>query len=167
MKRNLDKNQRGFTLVELMITVGIAGILLGVAVPSFQDLMRNGRISSTSNDFVSSLQLTRSEAVKRGHQVIMCKSANGSSCTTSGDWSAGWLIFADEDNDNALDATETTIQVHEALSTGTTLSGDASTANFISFVENGSTKQPGTLSLSLASKSKSIILSGVGRIKAH
>lgn len=163
MKRHLIKSQTGFTLVELMITVAIAAILLGIGIPSFQELLSNGRVSSTTNDFVSSLQITRSEAVKRGHQVTMCKSSDGATCANSGSWEDGWIVITDEDNNQTLSLGESIIQVHEPVSNGTLTSSN----HFISFTADGATAHPGTVSLSLAGKTKNIVLAGVGRIKTN
>ncbi|MGB5065269.1 MAG: GspH/FimT family pseudopilin, partial [Candidatus Competibacter sp.] len=69
----------GFTLIELMITVALAAIVLTLGVPAFQETIRNNRLATTVNDFISSLNLTRSEAIKRGTRVTLCKSANGTS----------------------------------------------------------------------------------------
>jgi type IV fimbrial biogenesis protein FimT len=85
--------QRGFTLIELMITVAILGVLLALAVPSFQGTIARNNVASAASMLSASLSLARSEAVKRGASVTVCKSANASTCVTSGDWSQGWIMF--------------------------------------------------------------------------
>ena len=57
--------QRGFTLLELMVTVTVLGVLLGLAVPSFTAAMRNNRIVSQNNEFIGALNYARSEAIRR------------------------------------------------------------------------------------------------------
>jgi len=76
--------QRGFTLVELLTTVTVAAILLGVGVPAFQQLIAAQRMRSASYDLVSDLVLARSEALKRGMQVRMAP--------VTGGWGAGWVV---------------------------------------------------------------------------
>ena len=98
--------QRGFTLIELIITVAIVAILLAIGVPSFQEMMRNNRVAAHTNDRLSSLNLARSEAIKRGVRVSLCKSSDGLSCATTGDWTQGWIVFVDTDNDATVDAGE-------------------------------------------------------------
>lgn len=65
------QSSRGFTLIELMITVAILAILLGIGVPSFVDFIRNNRASTQANELATALNLARSEAVKRGLPVTL------------------------------------------------------------------------------------------------
>ena len=98
--------QHGFTLVELMITLAIATILLTVAVPSFNETIKNNRLITQANELVGTMNLARSEAVKVGRTATVCVSSNQVACTGGTDWSQGWLMWVDADNDNILDAGE-------------------------------------------------------------
>lgn len=89
---------RGFTLIELMISLSILAILLGMAVPSFNNAVLGGKLSAFSSNLVASTQLARSEAVKRNQTVRMCTSSNGTSCGSSGGWEAGWIILLADDS---------------------------------------------------------------------
>lgn len=149
-----NRAHKGFTLIELLIFVLVAAILLGLAVPSFVTLTKNKRVTTNTNEFVSTLALARSEALKRVARVTVCKSANGTSCTTSGGWEQGWIVFNDLDNDAAVDGgSETVLKYVSALSTGTTLRGTSNVANYISYVSGGQTKL-----INLTFQSGSIIL---------
>lgn len=88
---------RGFSLIELLITMAVAAVLLAIAVPSLAAMIRNNRLAAGANELVAALQLARAEAVKRGRPVTLCSSNDGSACVnaTSG-WAARqWLVFQD------------------------------------------------------------------------
>ena len=92
---------RGFTLLELLVVIGVATILLTVAVPGFSELIEDNRRAALLNEFVTSLQLARVGAVMDGHEVTLCKSADGAHCAPKGArWDDGWIVFANLDGDD-------------------------------------------------------------------
>lgn len=82
---------RGFTLIELLITLSILAIMLAIAAPSFTNLIQSNRTQTISNDLVGALQYARSEAVKRGVGVDVCR-RNGDVCADAVEWGNGWLV---------------------------------------------------------------------------
>lgn len=105
------KREHGFTLIELMVTVVVASVLVGLAVPGMRTMVQNGHRTDVVNQFVGSLQLTRSEAVTRNRDVLMC-AANSSqtACNTSGNWEDGWIVFVDTDSDKTVSTGETVLR---------------------------------------------------------
>ncbi|WP_444920977.1 GspH/FimT family pseudopilin [Microbulbifer sp. CnH-101-G] len=87
--------QRGFTLVELMVTLMVMAILVSIAMPSFTNSINNNRSIALSEEFIGALSYARSEAVKRGAAVSICASTDGASCTAADTWSQGWIVFVD------------------------------------------------------------------------
>ena len=75
---------RGFTLIELMIVLTIAGILAVIAAPSMSELMAGVRLRSAASDMLASLLYARSEAIKRGADVQVVP--------TGGDYATGWNV---------------------------------------------------------------------------
>jgi type IV fimbrial biogenesis protein FimT len=134
------KKYNGFTLIELMMTLAVATILMTVAVPSFRTIIQNNRLTTEINEYLTSISIARSEAIKRADRVTMCISSDGAACITTGDWSQGWIIFIDSDNDAVVDGGEEILRVHGALSTGTTLDGSANLDDYISYKSDGSSQ---------------------------
>ena len=93
----MNIRQHGFTLPELIITIGVAGVLASLALPSLNAMVERNRISTTTNQLVSSLLLMRSEAAKRGFDVSICAvDDTGAACDTAAtDFSSGWIVFTD------------------------------------------------------------------------
>lgn len=85
---------RGFTLIELMVAIVVLAVMLGIGVPSFRDAAVGSRVSSYANDLVASVQLARSEAIKRNAAVTLCASSDGENCEDEGGWEVGWIIRA-------------------------------------------------------------------------
>lgn len=131
----------GFTLIELMITIAIAAILLTIAIPSFQGLINDNRITTQTNELVTDLMVAKSEAIRRSVRVAICiRDTAGTACNTGGAWGDGWILFADSDADGTVDTGETLLKVHEALPTGVTIAGAGfGTTGIVTYTPSGST----------------------------
>jgi type IV fimbrial biogenesis protein FimT len=95
---NQSAKNSGFTLIELIVTVSIAGILMAVAIPSFVEAIKSNRLTTQANEFMAALNLARSEAIKRGVQVTVQRKGS-----TSGVWEEGWRVFVDSDENETFD----------------------------------------------------------------
>jgi len=169
---------RGFTLIELMMTLAIAGILVTMAVPSFSEVIKNNRLITQENDFVTTLNLARSEAIRRSDRITVCKSSNQVSCSGAGGWEQGWIVFNDVNDDGVvINPAANVLRVHDPLSSKVTLHGDANLVDYVSFVSSGATQkfaggasatQPGVLIMcddrGFVSQAKAIQISATGRV---
>jgi type IV fimbrial biogenesis protein FimT len=166
----------GFTLIELMVTLAVAAILLTVAIPSFRSTVQNNRATGQANDLLSSLNVARSEAVKRGATVSVCISSDQAKCTGAS-WALGWLIWSDINGDGIVDAAEI-IKVHEALTGASTLTAadNGGTAiSSISYLSTGMTtlatgttvifqlRTPGCTGKGTMAQNRDITINAVGR----
>jgi len=93
------KKHEGFTLVELMITLFIVGILLTVGVPSMKRFMQGNQLIASTNELLSAIHVARSEAIKLNKKVTVCVSKNGKTCMNSNKWQNGWIVFVDTNAD--------------------------------------------------------------------
>ena len=159
---------KGFTLVELIVTLSVGSILLAVAVPGYQTFVQNNRLTTQNNNFASALMLAKSEAVKRSSWVTVCPSTSGTGCTGGTTWSGGWLIFADADNDNVADAGEEIIKVNAAMVGGNTLtSGNPAITFSGSGFSQGSNDTFTLCDKRGSGHSKVLVLSNLGRLRAE
>ncbi|WP_379653625.1 GspH/FimT family pseudopilin [Pseudoxanthomonas sp. UC19_8] len=118
---------RGFTLLELMVTVAVMAILAAIAFPSFQNTIRSTRVATASNQVLAAIALARTEAIK-SRAAGLCPSANATSC--SGNWSDGWLVWQDLDRNGNLDGTEPIVSYSSKPSGITVTGGEANQINF-------------------------------------
>lgn len=96
MSNEMINRQHGFTMIELLVTIGIAGILMALAAPSFTTFIQNTRLSSTTQLLISDLNQARSEAIKRNVHVLVCTPNNAQTdCAASTNWQTGWLVCAE------------------------------------------------------------------------
>lgn len=95
---------RGFTLIELMITVAIAAVLMGVVLPGLSGLVYRTQTSTATNELSAQLALARSEAVSRGRTAAVCGSSDGYAC--DGQWAQGFAVWVDDDRNSTASSSE-------------------------------------------------------------
>ncbi|NCF27482.1 MAG: prepilin-type N-terminal cleavage/methylation domain-containing protein [Gammaproteobacteria bacterium] len=99
------KNQRGFTIAELIIVIIIAGVLAAIAAPNMSEFVKNNSRANRVNTMVSALNYARGQAVTRNTRVSLCKSAAFANCDAAGtgDFGTGWIVFIDGNTRGIVD----------------------------------------------------------------
>lgn len=129
---------RGFTLIELMVTMALLAILMAVAVPSLTTFQRNAQLTSFSNTMLAAINAARGEAMKRGRYAMMVPAGDGTS------WTSGWVVFVDVANTGVYTSTgNITILTRDAPPSYLTVTGygtPASSPPYILFDASGYSK---------------------------
>jgi type IV fimbrial biogenesis protein FimT len=141
------RNLRGFTLVELLVTLAIAALLVTLAAPSFKRTIQSNSVSSAVNTFMSDMRFARSEAVRRGGNVILCRTdtpeAATPSCATSvaagaKGWATGWIVFQDINNNGNWSVGDQMLRVQAGpTSMDSILEGTATNSTVFRFTATG------------------------------
>ncbi len=97
---------RGFSLVELMVTIAVLAIVLAIAIPSFTGLINGNKLGSQANDLMATIQLARMDAVRFNRRSILCRSSDGATCNgANGAWTS-WISYIDTNGDGVPSASE-------------------------------------------------------------
>jgi type IV fimbrial biogenesis protein FimT len=107
LRFKMKDKQGGFTLIELMFTIFVMAILLGIGVPSFREFRQASRMAASTNNLLADLNFARSEAIKRRQPVTLCRSSDGATCEAGLDPFSEWIVF--------LDSTEAAAVVDDPL----------------------------------------------------
>lgn len=108
---------RGYTLVELLITLAVVTVLLGLGLPSFQHLLATERGAAAMNQMLGAVSLARSQAVLQRHTVTLCP-GDATGCLGRHQWHRGALVFVDRDGDARLDPGDTLVRAFPGLTPG-------------------------------------------------
>ena len=142
----MDKSRRaGFTLIELMVTLSVAAILIAIAIPNIRNFLSNNRLSSGVNDLLHSIQVARTEAIKRqllapGAGVVVCGTTDPAAATATLTCTyntfRGWFVFQDTNGNWQRDAGEPVLETHTLIDASVTVKTDAN-SDIVSFGPSG------------------------------
>lgn len=159
----------GFTLIELVVTMVVLGVLVAAAVPSFTRLLLNAHRSTVLSELTAALNLARAEALGRGLPVVVCRSSDAATCG-SGSWEQGWLVFINDDNDSpaAVDAGEQILKVRQESQPAYSLVPVTNYANFITYRADGSVNTIGRITYCDrrgVAEARALLVNQAGRVR--
>lgn len=163
----------GWTLIELMVVFVVMALLLGVGVPSFASMLREYRLTSFSNELHAAMWLTRSEAIRRGHRVTLCTSADGLQCADGVGWNTGWIVFPDPNSNAQRDPAEEVMRTRSTPFPVIVGVGNIPLKHYLSYISTGASRtvggalQMGTIRLCNGEKQRRIIVSSTGRVRVE
>lgn len=146
---------RGFTLFELMLVLAIAGVLVGIGIPSLSQFMRANQMTAAANDLLTAIHLARAESVKRRLPTEMCFTTTPTAALPAcdGNGTQGWVVWVDDadpdathanDNNGAVNTNEPILLRHAALPDSVNIvSKPAGNAGYIAFMDTGFVKVAG------------------------
>ena len=128
----------GFSLVELLIAVAIVGLLVLAAGPSYRSWIAAQQLANHAHFLAGTLNQARSEAIKSGSRVNLCKTRDNEQCADDGSgWEMGWILFIDENQDGEISAGETVIRTLGPPGNGITVRGNRPVADYVSYTSLG------------------------------
>ncbi len=136
------RTQRGLTAIELLVTIAILAILIGIAAPSMTRFIAQWRVSNALNALTGSLRLARTEAIARARPVVLCGVASdtSTSCQSStGDTglASGWIVFVDVDSSTSFSANDELLLRQVALTGIAGIEPTGSSVGRFTFYPNG------------------------------
>lgn len=148
---------KGFTLIELMITVAIMSVMLTIGLPSFQSIIASSRLTSSVNAMVSALQLARFEALKQHKSVAVQKKGTN--------WQDGWDVFVDYDDDGTLDDGEKLIS-YDRLNIAVSVTGNGY-STYASYDSSGRINKVGNFLFKTESECRKVVVAATGRVRVE
>ena len=163
-----------FTLVELVVALAIAALLAAVAFPAFHDWLGAYQLANHAKHLAESMTRARTEAIRRGHRVNLCKSPDRQQCADQGSWNAGFVVFVDVNRDGRVDADEPVLEINGRAPQGITIDANGPVDDYVSYTSLGharmlnSALQMGTFTVCLGGQlALHVVLANSGRVRTE
>lgn len=164
--RQSQRHLQGFTLIELMIAISVAAILIGVGIPGMRNMILDNRRVAVVNEIVTGVNQARAAAFARNLPVTMCvadNAVNPGSCDATGDWTNGWFIFVDANENDTFDTDEEILNVTGTAPQGVTITASA---NFMARTFTRNTLGTlGTISVCAGNSRRDIVVDEIGHTR--
>ncbi len=166
--QKLISRSRGLTLMELLTTISISGVVLAIGIPSFQTLILNNQMNALNNQLFTHLNQARIIAVSTAQRTVLCPSRDQSSCNADSEWQDGWIMFADANHSRERDDEEPVLYLAQAIENTFSLTS-ARSRRRISFFPDGTSPGSNTTfeicDQRGPERARAIVLSNTGRAR--
>ena len=166
------RRDTGWTLVELLIGLSIAGLLLGLAMPYYGDWIAEYQLLNHAQHLAGSMNTARSEAVKRALHVNLCKAPDRRQCADTGGWEDGFIVYVDSNRDGQIDTDEPVLRIDGPAPQGITVRGNRPLDDYVSYTSMGSARllngglQMGTFTVCRSGqRAIDVVLANSGRVR--
>lgn len=163
-----------FTLVEMTVALAIAALLAVMAVPAFDDWLSAYQLANHAKHLAETMTRARTEAVRRGHRVNLCKSVDRRRCDDRAGWDAGFVVFVDVNQNGKIDGDEQIIEVEGPAPPGVSVNGNRPVDDYVSYTGLGQARmlngalQMGTFVVCRpGQRALHVVLANTGRVRVE
>lgn len=166
-------NAPGYTLLESLVVLAVAGTLVALAAPPLAGVLHGMRLHAVSTDLLHPLLAARNQALKGQGHVTVCASGDGGTCAPEGRWEQGWIVFQDGNRSGTREPEEPLLQQVPAPPAGWRIHANAPLGRYVSYGPMGASQlasgafQAGTFTVCRASaqrlEARQIVVNAAGR----
>jgi type IV fimbrial biogenesis protein FimT len=163
-----------FTLIELLVALAIASLLAAIAYPAFHEWLAGYELANVAKHLAETMTRARTEAVRRGHRVNLCKSVDRRQCDDHAKWDAGFVVFVDVNHNGRIDNDENILEVEGPAPRGISVSGNRPVDDYVSYTSIGQARmlngalQMGTLVVCRrGQRALHVVLANTGRVRVE
>ena len=163
---------RGASLIEIAVVLTLVVIVAAFALPTWRHWLARQELANRAHTLATALERARTEAIKRGHRVNLCKSPDAATCADEGDWSAGWIMHVDALAQGRPARDEPPIAYDPPVGAPIRVDGNGPVDDYVSFTPLGEPRrlsgalQMGTFSLCRAGHDEvQVVLAATGRVR--
>lgn len=164
----MHRHATGFSLIEMMATLLIAALLLGVAIPAWSNATSAVHNGATRGALASDLMAAVQRSALTGSEVVVCPRSSTGQCSGATDWSEGWIVFSDGNGNRIRDAGESTLRETPALPGGVRLHTTAGRTRLVFQPNGGNAGSNVTFTLCDkrgVAKASTLVLANDGRLR--
>ena len=170
----VQRRYAAFTLVEMSVALAIAALLIVIAAPAFHDWLGAYRLANHAKHLAETMTRARTEAVRRGHRVNLCKSVDRTRCADETSWNAGFVVFVDVNRNGRIDDGEPVLEIEGPAPPGISVSGNRPVDDYVSYTGLGEARmlngalQMGTFTVCRPGlRARKVVLASSGRTRVE